>query len=420
MAVCCFTYDIDKKYNCTYSIERNQVSVTIEYDIFDEIPFVNGMKAIGLNTQFKTRDILIVDSDNKKALLLKCAYYSGNTTRYGSFDNISRSIFISDYCFINSNYMTLLELQDVPKISTLILESKAFNPYIDNPSISQTYDEEKWEIICNRKQNDKRSIKIGHYNINTVCLHDNWKGDLNYLKGKVGIGIAGRLTISFRRRVNYDDLAQKIYPAMTYLQLYRPNWFDIDKIIVTINKHNYELIQPFKWTHFDHRPKPQTSVNVDLTTFITDCYNKLLFDQRDVRNIPYIILTKYRNIEDNFLMYYRFIECYYKKNPLLKAQNSFISRGILDHYLSKKGNTLPNSIENITQEIITLRNKYVHSGYFLQKNLTIRFGRDNKDKNYTINNVDVEWIYERAKILYTICIDIIFRDLLGYEKYDFI
>ena len=40
-------------------------------------------------------------------------------------------------------------------------------------------------------------------------------------------------------------------------------------------------------------------------------------------------------------------------------------------------------------------------------------------KNHIEENIDWEWIYDRTKILYEIVIDIIFRDMLGYEKYKF-
>ena len=46
-------------------------------------------------------------------------------------------------------------------------------------------------------------------------------------------------------------------------------------------------------------------------------------------------------------------------------------------------------------------------------------GKASKLKNYTLNNIDVKWIYERTKILYSIAIDIIFKNMLGYEKYKF-
>lgn len=71
-----------------------------------------------------------------------------------------------------------------------------------------------------------------------------------------------------------------------------------------------------------------------------------------------------------------------------------------------------------------LRNRYVHSGYYIKNNsLRITFKdldeKTSKLKNYTLNNVDVKWIYERIKILYTIVIDIIFKNMLEYKKYRF-
>ena len=40
-------------------------------------------------------------------------------------------------------------------------------------------------------------------------------------------------------------------------------------------------------------------------------------------------------------------------------------------------------------------------------------------KNYIAKNVDVDWIYEKTKILYEIVVDIIFRKMLNYDNYKF-
>ena len=40
-------------------------------------------------------------------------------------------------------------------------------------------------------------------------------------------------------------------------------------------------------------------------------------------------------------------------------------------------------------------------------------------KSHIEENVNVEWIYYRTKILYEIVIDIIFRNMLNYENYKF-
>lgn len=80
-------------------------------------------------------------------------------------------------------------------------------------------------------------------------------------------------------------------------------------------------------------------------------------------------------------------------------------------------------IEKYAKEIICLRNHYVHSGYFIKNSsLRISFDKVNGKKNpkdYTVNDVDVYWIYDRTKILYEIAIDIIFNKMLGYTDYKF-
>lgn len=40
-------------------------------------------------------------------------------------------------------------------------------------------------------------------------------------------------------------------------------------------------------------------------------------------------------------------------------------------------------------------------------------------KNYTENNVDVDWIYNKTKILYDIVINIILENMLGYKEYKY-
>ena len=48
-----------------------------------------------------------------------------------------------------------------------------------------------------------------------------------------------------------------------------------------------------------------------------------------------------------------------------------------------------------------------------------KIGRKKNPKDYTANDVDLHWIYKRTQILYRIVIDIIFKDMLGYEEYRF-
>lgn len=164
--------------------------------------------------------------------------------------------------------------------------------------------------------------------------------------------------------------------------------------------------------------KGEKSVQCDIMDFLERCYSSIPYRSRksDVRNIPYIIVKRDRSLEDSFLMYYRFIECFYKKQDIPEIKTKFIAYSLNKNYV-EQGKKLPLEHENLTREIIKLRNHYVHSGYYIA-NESLRITFDDASKNYTAK-ADVDWIYKRTKILYECSIDIIFRDMLKYEKYDF-
>ena len=172
----------------------------------------------------------------------------------------------------------------------------------------------------------------------------------------------------------------------------------------------------YKASHVDN------SVKENLLQFLFKCYTQIPYrnSNNEIRNIPFIILNTSRNIEDNFLMFYRFIECYYKQQPIKDIKSSFIRYSIENNY-KYKGKNL--NLENLEREIICLRNHYVHNGYHIpNQKLYISFskiGEKANPKNYSAENVDFQWIYERTKILYKIVIDIIFRNMLQYDNYEF-
>ncbi|MCI8568000.1 MAG: hypothetical protein HFG48_01620 [Bacilli bacterium] len=169
----------------------------------------------------------------------------------------------------------------------------------------------------------------------------------------------------------------------------------------------------------------ENTVNEDVLQFLKNCYELIPYrkSKSEIRNIPYIVLNTYRGLEDNFLMFFRFIECYYKKQNIKGIVTNFIKYSIENNYKKNTGKS-EGAIEKISQEIVSLRNHYVHSGYYVKnESLKITFKDIDETtpnpKNYTANNVDINWIYERTKILYEIVLDILFSNMLGYKDYKF-
>ncbi len=117
MAVCYFNKDYEKIFNCEYEKKNGDIEVTVEYAIDDEMePDENGAITIGSNTQYKKRDILIVDSNSKMNYLLKDASYSGDKELYGSPDGNVTTKFFSSCYFYHEGYNKLQELLETPKV----------------------------------------------------------------------------------------------------------------------------------------------------------------------------------------------------------------------------------------------------------------------------------------------------------------
>ena len=166
----------------------------------------------------------------------------------------------------------------------------------------------------------------------------------------------------------------------------------------------------------------EKSVDDSILTFLQKCYSSIPYRKGNnyTRNIAYIVRDDYRNIEDIFLLFYRFIECYYRSQKIQGINYSFIQYSILNNY---RKHNIKFDVDMLANQIRCLRNHYAHSGYHLRNNsLRIVYNRRNKPadpRNYTEQDIDYKWIAKRTRILYEISIDIIFRSVLGYDAYDY-
>lgn len=419
MAVCYFdrVYDNEHKYKCDYEVLDGEITVAVDYDIMDEVAPVNGIRAVGPDTEYANRDILIIDHDKKINYLLKDAFYNGSSSVYGNPDGGTKTKFTTSIYFYSNYYTGLADLKETPKISSITIVSRDLLKYISERSLSIT-DTEDSLVINLDKKGKKETRQIGTVNIKEISLQDRWSGGFRK-EHDIVFDFTGHLELRLFRRVNYTEIAKYVYEIYIFLQIYTKRSFKIDEIKVTIDGVTYGMsIYMASRRTKPKKNKGEKSVQCDIMDFLERCYSSIPYRSRksDVRNIPYIIVKRDRSLEDSFLMYYRFIECFYKKQDIPEIKTKFIAYSLNKNYV-EQGKKLPLEHENLTREIIKLRNHYVHSGYYIA-NESLRITFDDASKNYTAK-ADVDWIYKRTKILYECSIDIIFRDMLKYEKYDF-
>jgi len=418
MSVCYFNNNFDVKYTCRYEFDGKRIEIVVDHDIMDEVEAVGGVKSFGVNTEFKTKDIFIIDHQTKQNYLVKDAWFSKANRVWGTPDGGAQTKYQSDVYFQHRNMHILSELSDESEIRKIKIYSKSITDWIGMHSVNMVVGDETTNITLFENHDGeklvlkKNGIKQIIVNDSASCVHD-YKGH------NIKIDISGYIELELSRQIPYSKVPDYVNEILVFMQLYCHNKFLIDKIYVQINGTYFILNTPI----FDLQYTPkyvEFAVADDILTFLRNCYEKIPYrnSKSEIRNIPYIVLNTSRSIEDNFLMFYRFIECYYKKTkPELSKR--FIIDGISRYYFASN-NWSQEQIEEYTQEIISLRNHYVHSGYYIHNSkLRIKYPGNKNPKTHYAHNVDVNWIYERTKILYEICVDIIFKEMLGYNTYKY-
>ena len=422
MAVCYFNDKYDEKYDCQYEVKKDGIEIVVNYDIDDEIPAINGVRTFGSNTEFKKRDILIIDYQTKMNYLLKNAYYCGHSEVLGTPDGGYKTRFFSRFYFWDKNYEKLCDLQNGNNIKKIRIYSNIINELIGYPSLYKEENKNEY-IIKLKRDTSKQRVEVNLNNIKSIEISDDWTSEHKRKSNEIDIKLNGYIEIEMDNCINYEDIYNYVQELIIYFQLLKPCKFNINKIVVEIEKLYYGFCLPINEMNYKNS-YVEKSVTNDVLEFLLNCYSSIPYrnSKNEIRNIPYIILETSRNLDDNFLMFYRFIECYYKQQPIKDIKTTFIKYSIENNY--KIVNQIEeNIIENIVYEIISLRNHYVHEGYYIKdKKLYIAFPKVNgkaNPKNYIAKNVDVDWIYEKTKILYEIVVDIIFRKMLNYDNYKF-
>lgn len=352
--------------------------------------------------------------------LLKDACYNGHSMRFGTPDYGYKSKFFSRWYFYDRNYekLSVLKADNIKKIR---IYSNLINYFIGNPSVSMEESETE-EVIRLKRDSSKQNIEINMNNVKSLTISDYWsfKGEK---QKKINIELNGYIEIEVVNCINYEDVDAYVKELMIYFQLIKPCKLKIDKVTVEIDNYRFGIHLPIREIEYSESHKNNT-IKENICDFLSKCYKFIPYrdSKNEIRNIPYIILNTSRNLEDNFLMFYRFIECYYKKQKIHDIKKSFIKFAFENNY--RKINKInEKDFENLIQEIICLRNHYVHEGYFFTNDrLYISFPKIDKKanpRNYIVENIEVDWLYERTMMLYEIVIDIIFRNMLGYDEYKF-
>lgn len=122
-------------------------------------------------------------------------------------------------------------------------------------------------------------------------------------------------------------------------------------------------------------------------------------------------------LEDEFLFYFRFIDMYmgeYLESTIGKNGNNYehISQ-FVDKFVKYFKKIDCDNLDNLKQEINSLRNHYIHNGYYLF-NRSFDVTGKNKKKLYS-KELDYNWLERVTKILKLGSYIILYKDILKLD-----
>lgn len=420
MSTCFFDGDFSKKMRCEYVVKDGGIEVSAEYLITDEIEPINGVRIESTTTRYRTREILIVDSKGKINYLLKNAYYWGHSFSGGSPDSVSLTTFRSEEYLSCDDFAFLMNLPKTLKVSKFRVFSRDLIDVIGRKSLQQRINDEKLCIDLTRKA-PTETISIGKRNIKRISLSDYWHCNDDYKEKRTTIEFDGCIEVNLIRNIYLEKLKDYVNELTIFLQLFMRNKLEIISVQAVIegyyvdyNCRFFRLVHKSNWA--------EKSVNDTLLSFLKKAYSALPYRNNtteDVRSLRYMVFSRQSNMEDNFLTYFRFVECYYKRTSHYTSNCQLLKDAIADCYRNDSRMDA-NRINDYSQEIVSLRNHYAHKGYYLP-NCSLDIIGPRRVVVRTERHITYEWLEERTNVLRRIVIDIVFRKMLGYQiyKYEF-
>lgn len=374
MIYCYFNTDYKNTYSCEYEINENELLIDIDlgnatsdllYELFDKHDNI-----------VYAQTITVIDQNSKLYIKTFTAFeYHFQTITGYPFIKAKKSFRSKSYFKTNSE-ANLSKLSPDILIDNLMFSHESLDNYYPNKSrhIEHSKDLTETRIILKKNEDIDEKLSINKNNIKFIEFKNNW----SYNIGNTNIRIEYKnvLKLYLKHKINLME----IYKYKDYISCMF-NLYLSSKTPIYSTSFEYEnVIYEFYYLNLTYKPNFKTNINkklnCDIQKFIKSYLTKISIKQLDTN-----LLNPFKGkgdvyAEDIFLINFRFIELHLKnKNPKTWLQ-----------LLLKDNKTLLNLL-NIKYDsklylyVETLRNHYVHEGYYINKNiLKIKDGKGKKKK----------------------------------------
>lgn len=396
-----------KEYDGEYLIEDGKVILDV-YNYSSKASVSNG-------SVVKYKEMTIYDLRNKVFIYSPTFY-----TRAMTFGLTQYEKFQTNFYFQTSQYENLEEFNETTKIRSITFYHPMLIHYFNNPCLFVTSNKE--EINCTLKlKSDTKEVVIGKNNIEKIVFGGVYSYSLKNEDRLLNIETENYVELVFINPIECEEILEYIYEFDVFTNAYYPIGVRSYKTIVNI-EDNKKLVLTHKLlgAEKEYHKAVDELTKLNFFDFLSKMYDTINYRESENKNkyIP-LDLKKPTSMEDQFTFYFRYIDMFmgeYLKDKTGEEANNYkrLSHFIDEYTMLFDPQDITN-IENLKNELNSLRNHYVHEGYYLP-NGKFKVKR-NREFLYE-KTMDYQWLYRVTKALKLGSYKILYTKVLGVEIND--
>lgn len=368
---------------------------------------------VSIGDEVKYKEITIVDLRNRVFVFSPVFYNVGVTYALTQYEKYK-----TDFYFTTGKVDSVDSFSCNMKMSTLKMYHPLLMQCFNNPALQVSCGESEmnYKVIRN---SDKKVVEIQNNNIKKI----EFGGKCTYSRKNNGqlitIEAENYATIYLDEPITYKDLLMYIKEFDVLVNAYCPSGLhSYATYITTIEGKSFEVIHKLlgKEKFCDkiiHQP-----VKLNFFEYIERMYKNINYRTTDDRN-KYIPLEfkKPTSLEDQYIFYFRYIDLYmgdYLKQKTGKVSSNFDRlSNFVDENLKLFDSNDTMNIDNFKNELNSLRNQYVHEGYYLPNN---QFAVNGKGKVFLYHKtMDYNWLLRIVKVFKFGVYKILYTKVLDLE-----
>lgn len=389
--------DIEDKYEGEYEFAEGKITVNIfDYQKGEESEGGDEIKYIELN---------VYDIKNHIQMYSPAFRYNGFVYSYVQYET-----YVSDFYFVRNTIEDAKDLSVTDKLESI----KLYNPLLihgmGNPVVKGTITEKEATYTIERNP-EKRIITINENNIDRIefCASATWnhRSDLQ----KVDIESENYAKIVFTNPIAGEDVLRYINEFDVLINAFWCSRYRSYQTKVSIGEKEYllfhKLIGKEKYTN----RLPEKPVRINFYEYVQMIYKRA--DYRNTNEKNKLILLDFKipeTVEEQYMFYFRFIDNYMGDIDS-KSSNYGRLSSFVDMYLDYFAINI--NIDNYKNELNSLRNHFVHEGYYFPDN---RFAVKNRKKEIIYyKDMDYIWLLDVVKKLRLCAYIALYKEVLNID-----